>query len=266
MPTNRVIIFCFIGSILGILGALSFIIIYSILPEIRTRFRLFILTLSIYNLLVDISILLPGFSGHTICSIQVFISDLFFIDASCWIFLISLIYYLQICRNFDIENSSKFYWISIIITNIISLTVSLIVTLSGEIDNGFSYWCSTSKNALVITEYSIFWFCLIGALIFYSIVVHKIRKDKEANYPKSFQFKMLTLAILYILTELWTTMERVRKVIQQVDTENEFFSVTQAFFTPLLGFWDFIFFVLGDKFVSAIVINKCKIKSYQPLK
>ncbi|KAJ5069663.1 g protein-coupled receptor [Anaeramoeba ignava] len=265
MATTLVIIFCFIGASLGILGSLSFIITYSILPEIRTRFRLYILTLSIYNFISGITALFPGYKGHTICCIQTFLVDFAFICVCCWIFLISLVYYLQICRNFDIENSSKFYWISIIIIQIISLTISLIVILFGEPETGFSYWCSYSKNAFIITEYSIFWFCLIGALIFYSIVVHKIRKDQKINYPKSFQIKMLTLAILYIITELWTTIERIIQVIQKVDTPNEFLVTTQAFFSPLLGFWDFIFFGLGDKFVRALLIRKFKKKKSQDI-
>ncbi|KAJ5069662.1 g protein-coupled receptor [Anaeramoeba ignava] len=265
MAKTLVIIFFFIGASLGILGSLSFIITYLILPEIRTRFRLYILTLSIYNLIVDISILLPGYKGDTICSIQTFLVDFAFGFVCDWIFLISLVYYLQICRNVDIENSSKFYWISIIIIQIITTAGALVLTFTGEPETSFSYWCSDVKNSFVIFEFSIIWFCLIAALVFYSIIVHKIRKDQKINYPKSFQIKMLTLAILYIITLLWTTMERIRQVIQKVDTPNEFLVTTQAFFTPLLGFWDFIFFGLGDKFVRALLIRKFKKKKSQEI-
>ncbi|KAJ5069660.1 g protein-coupled receptor [Anaeramoeba ignava] len=265
MPTTLVIICCCIGASLGILGALSFIITYSILQEIRTRFRFFILSLSTYNLLVGISVLLPGFKQKTLCSIQVFLTNYSFGAAYFWVFEIALIYYLQIRKGYDFENSKKFYWISIIIIQIVCLVFGILTVALGNPTKETSYWCTISKRWLMEIEYSLVTIFLIGSLFIYFLIIHKIRKYKDGNYPKTFQTKMLALAIVYLLTELWNIIKRVWQIFQNTKNSNDFFDATQAFFTPLIGFWDFVFFVWGDKFVWALLLRKWKKQNYDEL-
>ncbi|KAJ5069668.1 g protein-coupled receptor [Anaeramoeba ignava] len=257
MVSTSIAICCIAGAIFGILGSTSFITSYIILPEIRTRSRLFILTLSIYNFLLGLSVLLPGYKSNQICVAQCFLSNYALVSVYFWIFLISLIYYLQICRNFDIENSPKFYWFANLIVQIVSLIIGILTITVGKRIRQNTYWCYFSEHWLIITAYLFILFFLFGALTLYSIVVRKLRKG-ETNYPKSFQFKMLTLAFVYIFTESWTTAKRLRQVIEDTNSSNAFLDSTQAFFTPFIGFWDFIFFVLGDKFVRFLLAAKCK--------
>ncbi|KAJ5069667.1 g protein-coupled receptor [Anaeramoeba ignava] len=254
-----------IASSLGAFGALSFIISYSILPEIRTRSRLFILTLSSCNVICEFTGLLPGFKSQTLCNFQAFILTWFFAASCCWIFLISLIYYLQICRNVDIENSPKFYWFASLFVQLFASTQGILTLIIGEPSSGSSYWCYVSGKGVEIFHYSTVWFCLISTLFLYSLVIHKIRKDKEANYPKSFQFKMLTLALVYIVTELWLAIKRITQIIHENESPGIVVNSLQSFFSPLIGFWDFVFFVLGDKFVRALLSHKFSKKKYSNL-
>ncbi|KAJ5069659.1 g protein-coupled receptor [Anaeramoeba ignava] len=266
MVSNLVIVFCVIGSTLGIFGSSFFIIVYLSFEEIRTRFRLFVLTLSIYNFLIDVSLLLPGFTNHKICLAQSFLTNYSFSEAYFWIFLIALIYYLEVCKGYNCENSIKFYWISNLFIQIIGLLFGILIVVFGNPTKETSYWCSDSTRWLMSIEYSFVAVALLGALILYSLVVHKIRKEKDPVYSKSFQIKMLSIAILYILTELWNIIKRVWQIFQNTKNSNDFFDATQAFFTPLIGFWDFVFFVWGDKLVWALLLNKCTSRSFITLR
>ncbi|KAJ5069664.1 g protein-coupled receptor [Anaeramoeba ignava] len=263
MVLTSIIVCCIIGNFFGIFGASSFIFSYKILPEIRNRSRLFILTLSICNIICEISGLLPGYKNTHLCTAQCFLINWIFIACFCWIFMISLIYYLQICRNFDIENSPKFYWFSNLFVQLFSLLHGILAVTLGKPKSGASYWCFISDKNVEIFHYSTIWFFLISTLILYSLVVHKIRKDKDINYPKSFQIKMLTLATLYIITELSLFIKKMTQIFKKDYSPNEFVDAFEAFFTPLLGFWDFVFFVVGDKFVRALLIRKFKKKKSQ---
>ncbi|KAJ5069665.1 g protein-coupled receptor [Anaeramoeba ignava] len=266
MVLNLIIGFSILGNFFGIFGALSFIFSYSLLPEIRNRPRLFIITLSTCNIICEISGLLPGYKNTHLCTAQCFLIDWIFVASFFWIFMISLIYYLQICRNVDIENSPKLYWVANLIVQSFSLIHGIFAVTLGKPSSGPSYWCFISDKKIEIFHYSTIWFFLISTLILYSLVVHKIRKDKDVNYPKSFQFKMLALAILYILTELSLSINKITQIVKNDYSPNEYMNAFEAFFTPLLGFWDFVFFVAGDRFVRAMIINKCRRNRYQALK
>ncbi|KAJ5069666.1 g protein-coupled receptor [Anaeramoeba ignava] len=258
MVSISVLVGCFVGNAFGAFGSFFFIISYKILPEIRNRPRLFIVTLSICNIVSNFGGLLPGYKNNHLCSFQCFLINWFFVASFSWIFLISLIYYLQICRNVDIENSPKFYWFANLIVQIFGSIHGILAVTLGKPTSGSSYWCFISDKKIEIFHYSTIWFFLISTLILYSLVVHKIRKDKDVNYPKSFQFKMLALSLIYILTELSLSIHRITQIVKKSDSSNPFIDTFEAFFTPFLGFWDFVFFVLGDKFVRALLSHKFK--------
>ncbi|KAJ5070432.1 g protein-coupled receptor [Anaeramoeba ignava] len=265
MVSQIVIILDLVGAFLGIFGSLSFILSFILLKEIRTQSRIFILTLSIYNFLIGVFALLPGYKNQTICKIQCFLLDSTFPAACFWIFQISFAYYLQICRGFDMENSKLFFWISFVTIQLICFFLGALSLSIGTIFHGRSYWCFLSNRKLHSIHYALIWVFLAATPIFYTLVICKIRK-KETNYPKSFQIKMFFLAFVYVFTEFWLTINRATQDQEENKHEESFLDSAQAFFSPLLGFWDFVFFVWGDNFVWALIVSQCCGHKYTPFK
>ncbi|KAJ5074383.1 g protein-coupled receptor [Anaeramoeba ignava] len=264
MIHNKESIPTIIGSTLGMTGSLLFIIVYSFIKEIRDPARKFIFNLAIYDFFFGIFAIIPGPISYDLCQIQGFFYSFTF-GASCsFIFLISLVFYLKICYGKNVDESKKFFIIGNIIIFIICLIAASIFVIFGKVGSGDAHWCWITKSQFEPVIYIIVWFSLLGALTLYTIIFFKIRKNP--NFSKAFQYKMFALGWVYTLTEIWTSIKRIRQMINPDAKDNEFLDLSQAFIGPMLGLWDSVFFVFGDKTVRSFIKAKLKKRKYDELK
>ncbi|KAJ5074377.1 g-protein coupled receptor [Anaeramoeba ignava] len=254
MIHNKESIPTIIGSTIGMTGSLIFIIVYTFIKEIRDSARKFILILAIYDFLLGFFAILPGPSVTNLCNVQGFFLSFVFVGACCFIFLIALVFYLKLCKAKHVDQSKSFFVVGNIVIIVIALIESSIFVRFGEIDSGNTHWCWTSKISIEILVYSIVWVTLIGSMILYSMLFFKLRKDK--TYSKTFQYKIFALGWIYIVTELWTSIKRARQMVNPDAKDNLFLDVMQAIFFPMIGLWDAVFFVFGDKNVRSFIKNK----------
>ncbi|KAJ5074389.1 g protein-coupled receptor [Anaeramoeba ignava] len=252
LDTNS--IFSIIGSILGMLGSLIFILVYLFIKEIRDFSRKYIFTLSIYNFLLGLFAVIKGSSSDNFCKAQGFFLGLLFSASCSFIFFLALVYYLKLYHEKKVDESRKFFIIGNFFIFIIGLIVALIFIFFGDIDVGSTYWCWITNVKIEAVIYSIVWFSLLGTLVLYSITFFKIRKNK--TIPKSFQYKIFALGWIYLLTELGTSIKRGRQLVDPTVEDNLFLDITQAVGFPMLGFWDSVFFVFFDKNVRKLFFHK----------
>ncbi|KAJ5074386.1 epoxide hydrolase-like protein [Anaeramoeba ignava] len=266
MIHNKESIPTIIGSTIGMTGSLIFIISYSILKKMRDSARKFIFTLAICDFFLAFFAILPGPSSDLLCKFQGFFFSFTFAASCSLIFLTSLVFYLKIRYGKNVDQSKKFFIIGIIIIVIICLLASSLFVIFGEIGPGNTHWCWITKIRIEPIIYSIVWSTLLATLILYSIIFCKLKQNPK--YSKSFQYKIFALGWIYLFTELWTSVKRGRQLADPKVEDNLFLDVMQAVLTPMLGLWDSVFFVFGDKNVRSLLKFKFKYKTrkYKQLK
>ncbi|KAJ5074381.1 g protein-coupled receptor [Anaeramoeba ignava] len=264
MIHNKESIPCIIGSTIGMVGSLIFILVYSFIKEIRDPARKYILVLASCDFLLGFSAILPGPSSDRFCEVQGFLLSFSFAASCSFIFLVSLVFYLKFCHDKNVDQSTTFFIFGVFSVVVICLIASIIFVFYGKIGPGFSHWCWTTKPEIEPVIYIITWVSLIGTLILYLIIFLKLRKNRK--YSKTFQYKIFALGWIYVFTELWTSIKRARQMANPDVKDNLFLDVIQAIFTPMLGLWDSVFFVFGDKNVRSFLKLKLKKKKYEELK
>ncbi|KAJ5074385.1 hypothetical protein M0811_01015 [Anaeramoeba ignava] len=266
MIHNKESIPCIIGSTIGMLGSLIFILVYSFIKEIRDSSRKFIFTLAICDFLFAFSTILPGPSNYKLCQFQAFMIAFTFATSCSLIFLTSLVFYLKICHGKNFDESKSFFVFGVIIIIVICLNNSIIFTHFGKVEPGNSHWCWTTKPKFEALIYCIAWVGLLGTLILYSIMFIKLKRNLNPNISKTFHYKMFALGWIYLFTEIWASIKRGRQLFDPKVQDNLFLDVTQALFAPMLGLWDSVFFVFGDRIVRRLLKMRFKKRTYEEIK
>ncbi|KAJ5074378.1 adhesion g protein-coupled receptor b2 [Anaeramoeba ignava] len=264
MIHNKESIPCIIGSTIGMAGSLIFIIVYTFIKEIRDSARKFILILAIYDFLLGFFAILPGHVSSGLCKVQAIFLSFVFVGACCFIFLVSLVFYLKICHGKNVDESKTFFIVGNIIGSFVALIAAVMSISFGEVGTGYTHWCWIRSSRLEAVDYSIVWIVLLGTVILYTLLYLKIRKEKK--YSKSFHYKIFVLGWIYLLTELFTSIKRARQIINPDAKDNLFLDVMQSLTVPMLGLWDAVFFVFADKNVRSFIYLRLKKRNYEELK
>ncbi|KAJ5074387.1 g protein-coupled receptor [Anaeramoeba ignava] len=263
MIHNKESIPAIIGSTIGMAGSLIFILVYLFLKEIQDSARKFIFILSIYDFFLAFFAILPGPSSSGLCKFQGFALGFIFTASFSLIFLTSLVFYLKICYAKNVDESKKFFIIGNFVVFLISLIIAIIYIIFGKIGPGSTHWCWVTEVKLGPVNYSVIWFDLLGTIILYSITFFKLRKDPK--YPKSFQYKIFALGWIYLVTQIWSSIKRIRELMNPNAPNNLFLDVMQSLAAPMLGIWDAVFFVFFDKNVRSLLKFKFKKRKYGEL-
>ncbi|KAJ5074379.1 g-protein coupled receptor protein [Anaeramoeba ignava] len=255
MIHNNLSIPTIIGSSLGMIGGLMFMIVYGLIKEIRDSGRKFIFALSVCDFLLGFSAILPGPSVNGLCQFQSFFLSFSYAGSFCFIFLLALVYFLKIFYGKNVDESRKFFIIAIIVIVVFCLISSTLFVTLGKVGSGNTHWCWIEKHRAELVVYSIIWVCLFGTVLLYSILFFKIRKEQK--YSKSFQYKIFALGWIYVCTELFPSIKRARQIANPDVENNLFLDVMQSLTAPMLGIWDAVFFVFADKNVRTFIKVKC---------
>ncbi|KAJ5072646.1 g protein-coupled receptor [Anaeramoeba ignava] len=239
---------CIAGSILGMSGALIYIIAYIQFKKLRNYPRKLIFVLSIYDFLISLALFLPGYTSTGFCKFQVYMIAYFLTSPSYWCFVISIIFLLKF-YGYKYFETQRFFNFAHILMHIISITLLITyVVKANPTSNGRTHWCWIKQIPLEILIYVIYWFLLLGCILFYSIIIWKVYKAKnQTDFERGFQFKMFLIPLFYVFTAIFSSVKRLREMINPDVSPSPFLDFTQGLFLPTEGFWDFVLFVLADK-------------------
>ncbi|KAJ5078469.1 g protein-coupled receptor [Anaeramoeba ignava] len=268
-----------IGASLGMIGALLIIIIYYKFKEFKNFYRNLIFILSVYDFFQSISYLLPGHSNKIVCRIQCEMLGAFALTSQFWSASISILSYLKIYRGIDEQKLNKIQkWFHLIMWLIVIGFIIFSAVLPTP-NNSKTYWCATVEEVFLITFYSFLWFFLITCLIFYILIVFRLRKTMKlilGQYHTTkirqmnevwIEFRMSFIPLIYILIFIPATIRRIRSFVHSSASEIESINILQGLLSSSQGFWDFWIFVVFDpKIRKKLKIFCCRYKSEDEFK
>ncbi|KAJ3426138.1 g protein-coupled receptor [Anaeramoeba flamelloides] len=252
----------FIGAPLSILGAIltfwfSKYVSYKTFP-----FKHYLTMLSFFDFTMGVILFVPGAKFPAFCKIQPLLVAVTWIPPIWASSFLSCGIWFYVVKNWTLKQVSKrLLPIFTFLMIVIEVFEIYVFHYWGQGEKEYTNWCWVGKNKrlLILTLYSPYWFFVIVCLIFaFMLSKFYIQQPEQDLNTKSKIRRWLLFPVLLLLSAIWTSSKRIRQLVNPNADDLGWLDFCQGFFSPLIGFFDFLLFYIFDPMIRREVIENIK--------